>query len=1204
MISFYAKLECLTLSMDKTGTIKVFEQWLKAINNDESLEFETKYRDRFSNHELLDFMSGIGPGIFKRILDCLDSRSTTNEENVKISKLSETPLYFTNQTLFEYTGDETYEDLRVTFYKDSSKQPEIIKKHRLKLPNIKNSVFPQGFKISLSKEEVIESASKLYSDYLEFITTSGSNMLIREKEQYPYIICLIDENKNEIPVARIDLTKICTWASNTPATTEVTFELELEYIGNRYWEYMTMFKGNSNIDKSRLVQQINKYSFEVAKVYVNEMTFLMKKIQQSEVPMDVNEHNAIFKQFLTVIGQHDGREMYSTHTSEQRDVFPGCQPETLHIRHFSDLIENDYIVLDKSDGERMLMFIYNRSVYLIDRFVHINKTSAVLKIDDLNNCILDGEWIVDHEGKKLYLVFDALFLQKKDIRVESTIARLKYVEKIVDVLSNANNEFSKENKPKVLEANFEIKLKPYVRWNKGVAKSLQALDNRPYETDGRIFMPNTGCPKTRKWSRLFKWKPPHLNTIDLYVEKCEPGKYRLFIHTNLYVHNRELYIVLKNDGKMVWILNENHEVKMISKYAKNIDKGDLEYLDNQSVKIWFPFQTSLITEQELQNHCVYEFYFDYNVKRLKPLQLRYDKSSKGYRGSNHLTVAVDIWDSITNPISSDMLEKLSKLDVKKEDIVNKCLRSQDVSSMFSKEFKAKTVVSKYIRNTTGYENSTSSPIWRIRKFHGFVKNELIKRYCGSIHRVQYIDMLSNAGGKKQKNGSYEMPNTESIINSLNASLGIDRKQLKFSSKDKSKFTIPSNVIEHLRHSMIDNVQSVLDLGFGKGGDLWKYSKSGVQQLVGVENESFLLTGAADCAVKRVTEVKSKKHDITVALLHMDARSNVYDTLKRKNIEMDVDTVSCFFAIHYLFRDEKTLTSFMQNVQEMLSYNGFFIGTFVDGHTLHNSFDTSGVFTTSNSNESKLYEIKRSGESSSVKETSLFGTQIDVFLNDSIIHDYDHLQPHTKKEYLVMFDKFVEFAKHFDLELVESSMFEEFYHSYQGGQLTDDEKKFSFLNRTFVFRKVSNSKYHREHVIARIDDKNNFQFNHSVKMSSNIADELVKLQNIQLATLGVHDDLDKNLLEDDEKLSIQKKNIKKVRPLDEKLVESVVKKKKVTIVKEEITDILGSSEPKKRESDTKTDIEESDTNSKSSKKKIRYYKDTAQNRKLNRVGQPY
>lgn len=54
--------------MDKQQTIAIFKKLFIDVLNDPSLEFEVKYRDRFSNYETLDFISGVNATAYYSVL--------------------------------------------------------------------------------------------------------------------------------------------------------------------------------------------------------------------------------------------------------------------------------------------------------------------------------------------------------------------------------------------------------------------------------------------------------------------------------------------------------------------------------------------------------------------------------------------------------------------------------------------------------------------------------------------------------------------------------------------------------------------------------------------------------------------------------------------------------------------------------------------------------------------------------------------------------------------------------------------------------------------------------------------------------------------------------------------------------------------------------------------------------------------------------
>lgn len=251
------------------------------------------------------------------------------------------------------------------------------------------------------------------------------------------------------------------------------------------------------------------------------------------------------------------------------------------------------------------------------------------------------------------------------------------------------------------------------------------------------------------------------------------------------MYNSEPYIHLRStdNRSFKWILSVDNEIMVCDSNVQ--DKFDVNHkFHDLSIKLPFPFQTCIDVkdcEIELQDKCVYEFYFDKKSGLLRPHIIRFDKSSKGYNGTNHLTIASDIWDSIHNFVSRDVLKDISlgKLSISKNDIKYKTLSPSDMKQHIDKRFSLRNVFSGIKGlgsfNNNIEESSTESPIWRIRKFHNFVKSHLIEKYCNNSHRLTFDYFLKYLGAtyNNELNG-YELPNYEPSINYLITYLGITR----------------------------------------------------------------------------------------------------------------------------------------------------------------------------------------------------------------------------------------------------------------------------------------------------------------------------------------------------------------------------------------------------------------------------------------------
>jgi hypothetical protein len=166
--------------------------------------------------------------------------------------------------------------------------------------------------------------------------------------------------------------------------------------------------------------------------------------------------------------------------------------------------------------------------------------------------------------------------------------------------------------------------------------------------------------------------------------------------------------------------------------------------------------------------------------------------------------------------------------------------------------------------------------------------------------------------------------------------------------------------------------------------------------------------------------------------------------------------SCQFAIHYMFGNETTLLNFLQNVAECTHMNGYFIGTCYDGETIFNKLrktemDDSLVI----KNNVKIWSItKRYDSDNFLPDSSSLGYKISVF-QESINNTFD--------EYLVNFRYLVIMMEHYGFEIISqaeandlgfrsgSGMFD--IIDYRDYNLSVDEKRISFLNRYFIFKKI-------------------------------------------------------------------------------------------------------------------------------------------------------
>ena len=186
--------------------------------------------------------------------------------------------------------------------------------------------------------------------------------------------------------------------------------------------------------------------------------------------------------------------------------------------------------------------------------------------------------------------------------------------------------------------------------------------------------------------------------------------------------------------------------------------------------------------------------------------------------------------------------------------------------------------------------------------------------------------------------------------------------------------------------------------------------------------------------------------------------------------------SCQFALHYFFENEKTLHNFLRNLSECTKINGYFVGTCYDGQTVFNILKDKnrGDSMTIYQGEEKIYEI--------IKQYSHTGFPEDEYSLNYPIDVYQESINKVFREYLVNFAYFQRIMEDYGFSLAGteeakamglpngSGLFDELFQQMEtdisenyrnkkeydsADKMTIGEKRISFMNRYFVFRKTHN-----------------------------------------------------------------------------------------------------------------------------------------------------
>jgi hypothetical protein len=263
------------------------------------------------------------------------------------------------------------------------------------------------------------------------------------------------------------------------------------------------------------------------------------------------------------------------------------------------------------------------------------------------------------------------------------------------------------------------------------------------------------------------------------------------------------------------------------------------------------------------------------------------------------------------------------------------------------------------------------------------------------------------------------------------------------SEDKFKnMRVLHNCIKSYLYSEYANkVNLLLEIAVGKGGDHHKWIRYDVGHVDGYDlNEKSL--AEADKRFKGNKKNKNKENPTTFTTHHLDLSVNVIPTH-----EPLYDVVSSQFSIHYFFKNDETFKVVMDSISNNLKVGGYFIGTMFDGKAVQEYIGGH------DKDDEKYFSISKTGNNK-----DFFGNEITVKIHENV--SSSNVLSDESREYLVDFEEFTKIIKdQYNFELVESDLFSDVILQEMNiscerlSPLSEHEKHFSYLNRTFVFQKI-------------------------------------------------------------------------------------------------------------------------------------------------------
>jgi hypothetical protein len=730
--------------------------------------------------------------------------------------------------------------------------------------------------------------------------------------------------------------------------------------------------------------------------------------------------------------------MLKTAMVRPKDYFVGPQPVTLERKNVISpelgvwSINEGYTVTEKADGERFLLYVsHDGKCYLINNRLTVKFTGV--KINRAVNCLFDGELITaDRTGKKVMMfgIFDTYYFNSQDVRMLELIggdkSRIGHANKFVSLYADA---FKK--------CDITLFCKQFY-WDGNIfqlSKTILDKDKSgqfPYYIDGLIYTPkkfavgaqfeNDIPNKTKTWDKVFKWKPPHDNTIDFLIkyDRDEFGKFDLVVKDEKY-HKSVTLFVGYNPA--------THDRLTAKKYLSGNIKTDSSYLpkefipeedetmckaylhlegntkepNNLNIDNVLKITPKCVNGDSIEDNSIVEFAYH---GHWRPLRVRKDKTEMLRKfglshTANDYSTALNVWRSIQFPVTEEIIAGTVK--VTKDDLVD-----DDV----------------YFSSTLDRSKYASI---RMKNFH----NEYIKK-GELIMRMPKGSTLFDVGCGKA--GDLK----KWIDAGFTKVLGLD--------------------------VMRDNIEN------RKNGAYARTIEAKKRFGLNVSKTPFAYL-TMDCSQKITHDYISNLSDeddkeVAKLMWGMSVKASDPQLLRYKNFAQGgFDVVSCQFATHYFFENQNKLDNFIFNISQYLKVGGFFIGTCLDGQLIKKKLASikQGQHIQGTIDSRVVWDIKKLySNNRSIK----LGEQIEVFMESigqpikEYLVDFNLLQskladkgilPLTKEDCEKFgIEKSIEnfkstFAKVSTLK-PQTALMREIL------EMSEVEKEYSFLNTWFIFKK--------------------------------------------------------------------------------------------------------------------------------------------------------
>jgi hypothetical protein len=193
-----------------------------------------------------------------------------------------------------------------------------------------------------------------------------------------------------------------------------------------------------------------------------------------------------------------------------KDYFTGPQPVSIEHRHFPVLKGAEYLVCEKTDGERYMMvacmFEGKKKCVFVNRAFNMFEVPINLKKSVYDGTILDGELYED-----TLMVYDAVWVNGESVWNLNLMKRLDAARSVMKSVIYMKSD------------QYRLKCKTFHQMREFGKFMDVYLPTVQQKIDGLVFTPVNEPVRIGTHETMFKWKPQEKNTVD-FLMKREPSR--------------------------------------------------------------------------------------------------------------------------------------------------------------------------------------------------------------------------------------------------------------------------------------------------------------------------------------------------------------------------------------------------------------------------------------------------------------------------------------------------------------------------------------------------------------------------------------------------------------------------------------------------------------------------------------------------------